>query len=132
IALPEPDDIAVAMSPEAPVVQTIHVEIAVAGNALAICDGIDIQQPAFAGLVLNIARIMKEVNSHTAGLESLEPERVENVVIQSRLAEHLVVSDQELSADEPVSFETIEIPRQRRVDIVFRFERHPATEEIII
>ena len=73
--------------------------------ALAIRDVVEVQQPAFARLVLNIARIMKRHQPDTAGFKSREPERVEDVVIERGLAVDVVVRDQQLPADEPVPFE---------------------------
>jgi hypothetical protein len=60
IALPDRDNVPVAVSPETSVVEAVHVEVVVAGDALAIRDIVEIQQPAFTRFVLDVARIMQD------------------------------------------------------------------------
>src|SRR4029077_2690594 len=122
------EDVAVAMTPEVPVIEPVRVEFGV----LSIGDAVEIEQPTILRRVQHIPRIMLDDGACTARLKPGQSKKGKLFVVQCGLSDNRVVRGTRLHADEPVTWQAIQVASEDRADVVFGLQRLAAAEEVVV
>ena len=75
---------------------------------------------------------MVDDRTDAARFESCQAENAERILIERGLAHDLIVRDNDLPADEPITADAIEIAADHRANVVFRLQRHSRAEVVVI